>query len=135
MNLSDMAAMLREEDKIRIYLVSMLGVIEAGAVPDNPSQKYAIYYHSPVIIEAQSINMAVDIAKHRVEELWPKAQGWKMRSVAVEPFEPASIKMMLQYWQTGMLATEINPPETGITVNLDGDSQSSILAEDDKPAS
>jgi hypothetical protein len=97
---------------------------------------YVIYYHTPDLIEAESINMAVEIAKEKAKQFWPKSEGWIIRSVSVEPFEPQGIKTLLQYWQAGLLAQEISPPETGVNVNLDAtDSQSRILVETDKPAS
>lgn len=135
MNLSKVAAMMREQDKLRIYLVSMLGIIDAESA-DDPDKKLSIYYHSPVFIEAQSLNMAVEVAKGRVNELWPKSDGWKLRSVAVEPVSPKSIELMLGYWQTGLMAREADPQEQGITINLDAtDSQSQIIGEMNKPAS
>ena len=104
-------------------------------VPNEPSKKYAVFFHGPDIIEAQDIQMAVGIASAKAEQQWPKENGWIKRSVAVEPFGPSSIRQMLTEFQSGLLAHEHEvTPETGIVVDLDkADTQSSVIIETDKP--
>jgi hypothetical protein len=137
MKLSEIAATLREEDKMRLYLVSYLAVIEES-IPDEPGKKRATTYNYASIVEAQDINMAKGVACARAEEQWPKSHGWALRSVTIDPIKPGEIKRLLEAWQAGLLAQNIHPPEKGIEVNCDTGItrvHTEIFIETDRPPS
>lgn len=93
MNLSDMVALLPEDQKIRLYLVSYLGVIEAPD-PKDETKKYTVTFHYPELIQSQSIDIARQMACAHAEELWPKEKGWISRSITIDPVNPDLIKVV-----------------------------------------
>src|ERR1700686_3927079 len=111
MELSELVAALKESDKIRLYLVSLLGVAQ--------DRNNLTTFHYAEVFEAQSIDMVRRMACERIHELWPREKGFVSRTVTIDPIQPDPIKRVLQFWQSGLLAKQIDPPEDPIEVNCD----------------
>jgi len=96
-------ASLPEDDKIKLYLVSLLGLIEAPS-PTDPTKKYAVHVHHPEVIEAPSLEIAKHLACQKLNELYPSTKGWLSRTGTIDVIPSKTIAQIAQYWQAGFLA-------------------------------
>lgn len=112
MKLSDVIASLKESDKSRLYLISLM------ALHWTPPRDLVTFQYA-TIEEAQSIVMARDIACQKANEMWPKEKGFISRKLTVDPFRPSDIERLLELWKAGWFAKHIEPSEEGFEYDCD----------------
>jgi hypothetical protein len=111
-------ASLPDDDKIKLYLVSLLGITEAPH-PTDPTKKYTVHLHHPEVIEAPSLEIAKRLARERLGELYPSSKGWLSRTVTIEVIPSKTIAQIAQYWQAGFIANNAREFPKPVEFNCD----------------
>ena len=125
-------ARLPEDDKAKMYLVSLLGIIEAEH-PTDATKKLAVHFHHPEVIEAQSLEMAKSMACQIADELYPRSKGWIKRTVAIDVIPSQTLAAVARYWQAGFIAKNVEAFPKPVEFSCDPDDDLITLTQDDAP--
>lgn len=121
-------------DQIKLYLASLLGISKE---PDPDGSEKHRHIHVPLFINAESMEIAEEEACVEANRLFPRAQGFHLRHIAVRPVTEVEYLRLLQLSQLGLL-TNNEPAEQGVEFlcsESDIDPEDSVIFEFGKPAS
>jgi hypothetical protein len=122
--------------KLKLYLVSMLGISET--VTDDGDPK-SLFCHIPFIIEAKDIDAAADEACTEAEKWFPADEGFIDCDISVKPLPPEYYERLTKFANLKRLAENSDPKEGLIHfrchIGSESDEDEDVMVEYDAPVS